>query len=74
MKFKVKIPAFEVVIEVVDEAPPPPPPPPSLADLPAEVLLYWSGGEIEHLASAPDGTGAVDPRKILLRVRTLEQP
>lgn len=62
MKLKVKIPAFEVEIEVVDEAPPPPPPPPppSIADLPAEVLLYWSGGEIEHLAAAPDGTGAVD--------------
>jgi lysophospholipase L1-like esterase len=60
MKLKVKIPAIEVEIEVVDEAPPPPPPPPSIAGLPVEVLLYWSGGEIEHLASAPDGTGAVD--------------
>ena len=66
MKLKVKIPACEVEIEVVDEAPPPPPPPPpdpepsTIADLPAEVLLYWSGGEIEHLASAPDGSGAVD--------------
>lgn len=55
-----------VTVTTDDPPPPPPPPPPdpeptgTPADLPAEVLLYWSGNTLASVAPATDGTGTVD--------------